>query len=170
MEKQITYVDNGAHNISLKPAEPEHEEFLFRVFKETRPDLMYIYNISKDEGDKIIHQQFIIEQQQLMNMYPNAEFKVIIFKEELIGRLYINYGQESQHIIELGILEKYREMGIGKKVMTNIIEEAVQEGKNITLKAAWYNSFAIFLFKKLGFELIKNGEVFYDMQYKYDHV
>lgn len=168
MEKEIIYVDKISDNISLEPAWPEYEGFLYRVFKESRPDLMYIADMEKEERDKIIYHQFLIEKQQVMSMYSSIEFKVIIYKEELIGRLYINYGKTSYHVIELGMLEKYRRMGIGRKVMTNVIEKAIEKGKSVTLQVAWYNNSAILFYKKLGFELVKNNGVFYEMKYEWN--
>jgi len=165
MKEQVDCDNRKLGNITLQLAQSDHKEFLFKIFKESRPDLMSINEILENKKTKIIHHQFLIEQQQLQELYPNAEFNVIMFKGEPIGRFYINCGKTSDHIIEIGILGKYRRMGIGTRIMQSVIENAIKKEKGVNLQVAWFNYSAFSFYKKLGFQLIKENGAFYEMQF-----
>ncbi|WP_459481356.1 GNAT family N-acetyltransferase [Clostridium saccharoperbutylacetonicum] len=158
--------DNYLENIvSLCPIEICHKEFLLQLFKECRPDLAFIGNIEEQQKEALIFQQFSIEQEQLNTMYPNAEFNIVMFNKEPIGRFYINYGSLSDHIVEIGLLESYRGLGIGKKIMNMAIENALKMGKNISLQVTWFNQGAHDFYEKLGFKTIEDNGVFCEMIY-----
>lgn len=160
-------VDNYQKNIvSLCPVELSHKEFLLQLFKECRPDLDLIGNINEEQRDAIIAQQFNIEQEQLRKMYPDAEFNIVMVNGKPIGRLYIYYGEEFHHIIEIGLLKSYRGLGIGKKIMITAIKNATKMKKSVKLKVFWFNQGAYSFYENIGFTIIKNNTVFYEMEYR----
>lgn len=163
MERTIDI--NEESIISLCPLKPSHIDFLLQLFKECRPDLAMIGGINEKQIEGIIFQQFAIEQEQLMKMYPDAEFNIVMLNEEPIGRLYIYHGKLSDHIVEIGLLESYRGLGIGKKIMTTAIKNALRKGKDVSLQVTWFNKGAYTFYEKLGFKPIENNGVFWEMRY-----
>lgn len=120
-------VGNYKENIvSLCPVESVHEDFLLKLFKECRSDLEFIGNVDEKQKDDIIFQQFSIEKDQLRKMYPDAEFNIVMLDREPIGRFYIHYGKTTDRILEIGLLEKYRSLGIGKKLVIKVIQNATK--------------------------------------------
>lgn len=158
--------DNYLENIvSLCPVESCHEDFLLQLFKECRPDLEFIGNLHGKQKDAIIFQQFTIEQDQLSKMYPDAEFNIVMLNREPIGRLYIYYGKTTDRILEIGLLEKYRSLGIGKKLVIKVIQNATKMNKNVSLQVAWFNQRAYGFYEKLNFKIVKNIGISYEMYY-----
>lgn len=151
--------------ISFCPITLDHKDFLLQLFKECRPDLAFIDGIDEKQKDAIIFQQFTIEQDQLIRMYPNAEFNIVMFNKEPIGRFCIYYGEEFHHIIEIGLLESHRGLGIGKSIMSTAIRNAVEKNKKIYLQVAWFNQNAYLFYEKLGFKAIEDNIAFKKMQY-----
>lgn len=163
---------NTMHNeqvsiISLCPVEPSHENFLLKLFTECRPDLALIIDVSKKQKASIISQQFTMEQQQLIQMYPDAELNIVMFNKEPVGRLYVHHGETADRILEIGLLEQYRGRGIGGKLVTTVIENAAKIGKTVRLQVVWFNQGAYAFYEKVGFQVIENRDVFYEMQYMY---
>jgi ribosomal protein S18 acetylase RimI-like enzyme len=156
---------NKINGISLCPIEPKDNEFLLRVFKESRPDLNLINDISEEQRESIILEQFKMEKQQLEQIYPNAEFSIIKLNEEPIGRIYIYYGETTNRIVEIGLLEDYRGLGIGQRLMTTVIGNATKMKKNVRLQVAWFNQRAYKFYERIGFKVIENQEVFFEMEY-----
>ena len=152
-------------NISFQPIEAKHNEFLFHLFKECRSDLAYISGLGEEQITGIIREQFINEHKQLINMYPDGEFNIVMLNEKPIGRFYINYGKDIDHIMELGFLEEYRGLGIGKKIINEVIKNAIEKNKIVHLQVPWFNQRAYILYEKLGFKVIEDGVVFRKMQY-----
>ncbi|SHK52194.1 Acetyltransferase (GNAT) family protein [Clostridium cavendishii DSM 21758] len=152
-------------NISLCLEDKRHKNFLIRLFKESHEELNLITNINEEEKEKIIYSQFIMEQQQLRQAYPEAKLNIIICNNEPIGKLYINYGYKEERILEIGILKKFRRQGICKKIVTKVIEEALVKEKAVSLQVAWFNVVAYNFYENLGFKVIEDKGAFYEMKY-----
>lgn len=156
---------NNQGIISLCPVESDHEKFLFKLFKDCRPDLSFINGLSEEQKENIIFHQFQMEQQQLVQMYPEAELNVIMHDEEPIGRIYIYKGETLHRILQIGLLEGYRGKGFGKNILLSVIADALNEGKSVKLQVAWFNQSAYEFYKNLGFKVIENNGIFYEMKY-----
>lgn len=151
--------------ISLHKVELKHNDFLLKVFKESRPELDYIHGLGEEEKSAIVFQQFTIESQQLMQIYPDAELNIVMLNEEPVGRIYVYHGEKADRIIEIGLLAEYRGKGIGKKLIIEVIKNSKKAGKNVRLQVAWFNEKAYSFYKKVGFHIIENNEVFFEMEY-----
>ncbi|MDP4145256.1 MAG: GNAT family N-acetyltransferase [Bacillota bacterium] len=151
--------------ISLQPILPSDNDFLLKVFKECRTDLAFISGMNEEQKSNIIRQQFVIEQYQLKQTYPEAELNLVMFNGQPVGRLYINYGKNEDRIIAIGLLESYRFLGIGKKIMISVIETAAEKGKAVSLQVAWFNKSAYAFYEKLGFKVVEDNGVMYEMKY-----
>ncbi|WP_088226635.1 GNAT family N-acetyltransferase [Desulfosporosinus sp. FKB] len=147
------------------PVESGHKDFLLKLFKECRPDLAFINGISKEIKATVILQQFNIEQQQLQQLYPEAELNIVMLHKEPVGRLYLLRGKNEVRVLALGLLEKYRCRGIGRKLMTAVIENAANRGKTVSLQVTWFNQSAYAFYEKIGFKVIENKGVSLEMQY-----
>jgi ribosomal protein S18 acetylase RimI-like enzyme len=163
MKREVTMEQLEA--ISLCTVKPSDEEFLLKLFIESRPDLSFISGVSEDQRVGIILEQFNIEQHQLRQIYPRAEFNIVMLWDEPIGRLYVNHEVTEDRIIEIGLLEEYRNKGIGGKLLNSIIENSNRMGKNISLQVAWFNHGAYAFYERHGFKTIENNGVFCEMRY-----
>ena len=153
------------NKISLCPVKPCHEDFLFRLFIESRPDLALISGLDEHQKSSIIYQQFIMEEQQLRIIYPEADFNIVMIDSEPIGRLFVYHGEKTDRIIEIALLENYRGIGIGTKLMSTVIEEAMKYEKSITLQVGWFNEKAYKFYEKLGFKIVENKGVSLEMKF-----
>lgn len=154
-----------ARVISMCPLEPSHQDFLINLFTECHSELFLITNISEEQKKKIIYEQFVMEQQQLLQIYPEAELNIVRFNNEFVGRLYINYGVTEDRILEIGLLRNFRGLGIGREIVNEVIEKALIKGKTVSLQVAWFNEKAYAFYKKLGFKVIQEKGAFYEMKY-----
>lgn len=155
---------NG-NNISLCPVEESHRDFLIKLFKDCHPELESISNISSEKMKGLIEMQFMAGEQQLLQIYKDAELNIIMKDNEPIGRLSVNYGIKTDHIIEIGLLRSYTKMGIGKTVINEVIEKSSINRKRVSLQVPWFNVNAFAFYEKLGFKLIDNKGAFYEMMY-----
>lgn len=151
--------------ISLYPVEPSYKDFLLKVFTESRPELSLINGVSEEQKASIILEQFIIEQKQLLQIYPEAELNIVMLNNQPVGRLYVHHGENADRILEIGLLEEYRGLGIGRKLVSTVIENSAQLGKVVRLQVAWFNQGAYAFYARIGFKVIKNQGVSFEMQY-----
>jgi Predicted acetyltransferase len=151
--------------ISLELVQTKHDDLLLKIFKESRQDFAWINGISEEQKETIIFQQFIAEREQLKFVYPEAELNVVILDKKPIGRLYIYYGKNEDRILEIGLLEDYRDRGIGTTIVTKVIEKAIEKGKVVSLQVAWFNHAAYRFYEQLGFQVVENKGIAYEMKY-----
>ncbi|KAJ50727.1 GNAT superfamily N-acetyltransferase [Clostridium tetanomorphum] len=165
MEGCIKENQNSIFNISLGSVDKVNESVLLKIFKECHPELEWISNIPEEQKEAVIAQQFAIEKQQLMMIYPEAELNIIFSDGKAIGRIYIYYGKNTDRILEIGLLKEYRRQGIGQSVIREVIEKAVDREKTVSLQVTWFNRDACRLYQKLGFQIVENKGVVCEMRY-----
>lgn len=118
-----------------------------------------IFEYAKDLSEEEINE---------INNYVNKEVKKlikdyfnIIVDNKIVGSLLLTKKDDGILLDEIYIEEKYRNKGIG----TNIIKEVISNNNIIYLWVYKENISAISLYKKLGFNIIKETETRYYMKY-----
>ena len=118
-----------------------------------------IFEYAKDLSEEEINE---------INNYVNKEVKKlikyyfnIIVDNKIVGSLLLTKKDDGILLDEIYIEEKYRNNGIG----TNIIKEVMSNNSIIYLWVYKENISAISLYKKLGFNVIKETETRYYMKY-----
>ena len=118
-----------------------------------------IFEYAKDLSEEEINE---------INNYVNKEVKKlikdyfnIIVDNKIVGSLLLTKKDDGILLDEIYIEEKYRNKGIG----TNIIKEVISNNNIIYLWVYKENISAISLYKKLGFNVIKETETRYYMKY-----
>ena len=118
-----------------------------------------IFEYAKDLSEEEINE---------INNYVKKEVKKlikdyfnIIVDNKIVGSLLLTKKDDGILLDEIYIEEKYRNKGIG----TNIIKEVISNNNIIYLWVYKENISAISLYKKLGFNVIKETETRYYMKY-----
>lgn len=74
----------------------------------------------------------------------------------LCGYLCTYFVLDESNVLTIAVSEKYRRMGVGKKLLETLISECREKGiKNIYLEVRYSNTQAILLYEKIGF--VKSG-------------
>ena len=89
--------------------------------------------------------------------------KIILYEKEKIGLLKLLKYQTSYEIEQIQIQKKFQGRGIGYKIIKDLIKKAETENMSIKLSVLKNNK-AQFLYKRLGFEIIKENKDSYIMQ------
>ena len=100
-----------------------------------------IVEVSKEEIENIFKQ--IFNQELKLNIYS----KIVVYKEkEIMGFLIYDDIFDRYEIEYIGVLEQYRNKGIGSKLMEYL------KDKSISLEVDINNKYAIKLYEKYGFK------------------
>jgi ribosomal protein S18 acetylase RimI-like enzyme len=137
----------------LRPATDADRPFLLRVFASTREAELAVL------GEAMIGIQFDLQDRSYRQSHPEASFDVIVVDGEPAGRLYVDRGAESIHVIDISLLPEHRGQGIGAHLLRSLLDE----GPPVTL-AALRGSDALRLYERLGFEIVREGDVYIDLQ------
>lgn len=89
----------------------------------------------------------------------------IYVDDEKAGFMHYRVEEKTFHIIWLNLIEKYRGLGNGDKIINELESKAKEEKCNkMTLEVIEKNKVAINLYKKHGFEIVKKDNIFFIMR------
>ena len=155
--------------LHLRPITTADEEILCQIYSSTRTEeLARVSHWTDDQKQAFLQWQFTAQHSYYRDNYKGAHFWMIEFGAQIIGRLYLHaaYEKNSMRIIDITILPAWRNRGIGRQILMDIMEFAASRGRSVTIHVENFNP-AMRLYQKLGFELvdITNG-VYHLLEWK----
>jgi ribosomal protein S18 acetylase RimI-like enzyme len=146
--------------VSLRPAQPEDEEFLLRVYASTRTEELTPVPWTLAEKDAFLRMQFAAQHRYYRQHYASGEFLVIVVGGEPAGRLYLYRGAQELRIVDIALLPEFRGRGIGRALLTDIIGEGDRAGVPVRMHVERNNP-ALRLYRELGFREVGEVGVYY---------
>lgn len=144
---------------------------LFDIYASTRAEeLALVPDWTEEHKAAFLTQQFLAQHQYYQEFYKKAEFYIIEYNNQAIGRFYIhwNYSAQEVRIVDIALLPDFRSKGIGTYFIKDTFQKAAALHKSVTIHVE-YNNPALKLYERLGF--CKIGEfnsVYYLMEWKGD--
>jgi ribosomal protein S18 acetylase RimI-like enzyme len=143
--------------IALRPATPEDEPFLLRVYASTREQELAQVPFTPEQKAAFLAQQFQAQSVHYANHYGDASFDVVEVDGVPAGRLIVARGEQELLIVDVALLEAFRGRGIGTRLLTPLLAEADAAGKPITIHVEHQNP-AQRLYARLGFAPVPDGD------------
>ena len=159
MQSQFTI---GNSSIRLRPATEIDWDFQLALYGDTRADEMALVDWPPEQKLGFLSQQFHAQTSHYQNYFPSAVTKIIWLDDLPIGRMILNFNPDFIHIIDIALLFKYRNLGIGSILIKDLQDEAKSLRLPIILRVEIFNP-AIRLYQRFGFEKSKSMEVYQEM-------
>lgn len=141
--------------ITLRPALPGDDGFLYAVFASTRAAEMDLVDWNPAQKESFLRMQFLTQCQQYQFTYPNAIPHIIESNGAPAGRLIVDHSANETILVDIALLPDFRNLGVG----TSLIRSLQAEGNKITLHVIRSNP-AVNLYQRLGFIFV-GEEAFY---------
>lgn len=158
------------NTIQLRPVLPSDQDFLKMVYFSTREkEMERVSHWTAEMKEAFLNQQFNAQHNYYHSTYLEANFLIILYKNMAIGRLYIDefLGNKDIRIIDISILPNWRNKGIGKSILTEILNQAKSQDKKVSIHVESFNP-AMHLYKRLGFEKVSETNGVYHLL-EYNH-
>jgi ribosomal protein S18 acetylase RimI-like enzyme len=120
--------------------------------------------LTADQFEALMEMQFNAQAVSYRNAFPKAEFKIIYLDEEKIGRTIVNLSDRELRLVDISILTSYRNLGIGTKIIADLINEAHKFRLPLVLHVFQNNLGAIRLYQRIGFEIVAQDGIYFRMQ------
>jgi ribosomal protein S18 acetylase RimI-like enzyme len=150
--------------IYLRPAVPEDDEFLFRVFSSTREREMAIVPWDAGQKETFLRSQFHAQKVHYEKYFPHAAHNIILRAEQPAGRLYVDRTGKDIHIVDIALLSEHRGVGIGTALLGDLLREARGSGKPVKIHVEKHNP-AMRLYERLGFKIQSDAGIYFLMQW-----
>ncbi len=149
--------------ISLRPAGPEDEPFLFRVFASTRIDELAITGWDEAQKLAFLRMQFHAQSVDYRGKF-RSWYDVIVVGDVDAGRLLVEHAEDEVRIADVGLLPEYRNRGIGGGLMRGVLDEAARAGLPVRLHVEQFNP-ALRLYQRLGFTTVDEHGIYLLMEW-----
>ena len=147
-----------AQNISLRPIKDQDSDFLYKLYAQTREAEINMTGWTPEQATVFLQQQFRAQTTYWGDNYDTTRFELILWKNKPAGRFYVDEMPEELRLVDIIVDESFRGKGIGAVLIRQLLEEATEKNKPVTLHVEannWVKSF----YEKLGFKVIKPHEV-----------
>ena len=141
----------------LRRAAAQDEEFLRRLFDETEESLKAL---PPELRRALMEMQYRGREMTYSAQYPELESWILCLQDgTAAGRHLVARQSNGFHEIDLAVLPEYQGRGLGRFALQELQRRARTEGVGVTLSLAKANP-AERLYRRLGFELMDEDEVF----------
>lgn len=149
--------------ITLRPAVPEDLALLAVIYASTRADEMaMVPHWTEEQKQAFLTHQFNAQHSYYQQVYPNAQYSIILSHGVPAGRIYIEREliERNIRVIDITLLPEFRGQGIGEYLFKQLQDEARQAGKILSIHVE-QNNRARHLYERLGFSVKKETHGIY---------
>ena len=116
------------------------------------------------QKDEFLRMQFNAQHNFYHEQFSSAQFDIIEFYNDTIGRLYVDRRPDEIRIIDIALLPEHRGKGIGGELMQSLLEEASGSNKSVSIHVE-HNNPAMHLYQRLGFRHVRDEGVYFFMRW-----
>ncbi|MFZ0063077.1 MAG: GNAT family N-acetyltransferase [Pyrinomonadaceae bacterium] len=150
--------------ISLRPVKSEDAPFLLELYASTRANEMALVPWSDEQRHAFVSSQFAAQQDFYSQSYRQADHSIILNLGRAVGCLYLARLEDQLRIVDVTILPKDRNAGIGGYLLKELQNEARRSEKLLRIYVESFNP-SMRLFERLGFQSIEAQGVHLLMQW-----
>jgi len=137
-------------SIALREVAAEDIPFLAHLYRDTRRQEIESWGWPRQQQEWFLQMQFDARQRSYEAAYPNAEDRLICMADAPVGRLLVNREPAGLCLIDIALLEEYRNRGIGSLLIGQLQREYSKESWTLHLQVLEGNP-AIRFYRRLGF-------------------
>lgn len=154
-----------ARGISLIVEQPEHRDFLRRLYTSVRWEELAPAGWPDNARIDFLSRQFDMQDHHYKTHYYDAAFGVVVQGETPIGRLYLHQGPTDLRIVDISFLPDSRGGGIGTALLRAVFELGREAGTGVSIHVEMFNHGARRLYERLGFEQTEDKGVYHRMDW-----
>ena len=146
-----SFADLAPTSLHLRAAKSADMAFLRRLYRQSRADELAPVPWTEAEKRDFCQSQFQLQHTDWVQRFPLAWFLIASTKATPVGRFYVNPGNDSFHIIDIGLLKAWRSKGLGTGLIQSLQHQAERHGLGVTLSVMRDNIKAQALYERQGF-------------------
>jgi len=151
-------------DITLRPRRDDDAAFLYRLYASTREDELRMVPWTDEQKEEFLRMQFDAQTAYYDEHYDHSGFHVIERGGRPIGRFYVDRDDVDIRVVDIALLPEERGAGIGSRLMREMIEEAKQTSRSVSIHVERYNP-AMRLYERLGFRRRNENGVYWLMEW-----
>jgi ribosomal protein S18 acetylase RimI-like enzyme len=150
--------------LNFRSITPEDQAFLFQVYASTRLEELAVTHWTHEELEAFLNMQFHAQHTYYQEHFADSSFDMILLHGQPVGRLYVARWETEIRIIDIALLPEYRNQGLGRALLQDLLDEASAHGKMVSIHVEKNNP-ALRLYKRLGFGETADSGVYWFMKW-----
>jgi ribosomal protein S18 acetylase RimI-like enzyme len=155
----------AALGVAARPMTEDDLPFVAGLYRSVRAAELAQTGWPQELQANFLDQQHRAQHQHYRAQFPNALWLILEREGQPIGRLYFDETPRDLHLIDIALLEPCRAAGIGRALMTDLIERADEAGRSMSLFVEPRNP-ARRLYLSLGFVDEGNAGAYQAMRWR----
>lgn len=151
--------------ITLRPVEPDDDEFLCRVYGSTREPELALLDWDEAQKRAFVRMQYEAQDRYYREHYRGMSYDVILVDGELAGRLWVARSPAEIRVMDIALLPGFRGRGIGTGLLGGLQAEAAEAGKALSIHVEQDNP-ARRLYERLGFRPVAEQGLYTLMEWR----
>ena len=160
MEKKIRGMT--IPSLTTRAATERDDAFLFALFQTVRAPEFAHAPLAPAQLEMLLRIQYAGQKQSYGAQYPGGH-EIVLLESQPIGRIWLYRGTAEHHLVDISLLPEYRNRGIGTQLITEAIARARAAGVRLCCAVALTNTASLRFHRRLGFEIVGQDEVYYDL-------
>lgn len=154
---ESTYLNDASPGAPmLRPVEPADQAFLYDLYVQVQEPVLDLSHLEPAQSRSLLQLQFTAQQQHYKSQYPDAEHSIVLIDNMPIGQIYVARTAGQIHLIDISILPRFQNRGIGTYLLGMLQAEATATARPIHLSVLLSNRQALQLYQRLGFTIISS--------------
>jgi ribosomal protein S18 acetylase RimI-like enzyme len=150
--------------ISLRPALPEDQAFLFTLYASTRAPEISGFGWSREQQETFLRVQYNAQRGWYETAFPQAEEQIVELDHAPIGRMIVwKAGDGASTLVDISLLPEHRGHGIGGGLIRDLLEQCKKADIPLRLQVLRTNP-AARLYQRLGFHKVGEDDLYFQMQ------
>lgn len=154
----------GVPGLALRAADDADQPFLYSVYASTREQELAPLPWDDAQKEAFLRMQFAAQDRAYRESHPDATREVVLLDGRPTGRLYVERRDHDIAVIDIALLPEFRGRGIGTALLRAVLAEGGRSGRPVEMHVERINP-AQRLYRRLGFELVADGEVYLLMRW-----
>jgi ribosomal protein S18 acetylase RimI-like enzyme len=152
--------------VTLRPVSPDDQVFLFQLYASTRAAELALLDWGETQRAVFLRAQFDAQRHDYTARFSTAGHQIILVDEQPAGRIWIARGDEEIRVVDIALLPTARGLGIGTRLIKDLIAEATAAHKPLRLSVPKHREAARRLYERLGFTPTEDIGTHFRMEYK----
>jgi ribosomal protein S18 acetylase RimI-like enzyme len=147
----MTSQNNFSESVHFRAITPDDYGLLRAIYDDTRAhEMALVPHWSDEQKEAFLDQQFNAQHTYYQQVFSTADYMIVMLGDQPAGRLYLDRRRIEFRIIDISLLPAFRNQGLGSFLLKQVITEASEAGKPVTIHVE-HNNPALRLYERLGF-------------------
>jgi ribosomal protein S18 acetylase RimI-like enzyme len=152
--------------ITLEPAQPQDEIFLYELYRDLRAPEFALAPISAAQREQLIRMQFRAQMTSYAQTYPNSRYQIVLLDSKPVGRLWVVQLDGEFRLVDIAVHPGVQSQGIGTVLIQRLQQDAAKSGLPIRSCVFRDNTGSLRFHQRLGFNIARSDEAYHYMEWK----